>query len=525
MGKKKKKNLQLNNGIVESKPPAYIDADSFSLPETLGNPNKLAREANDRAFNVIRPQIESFVNDGNTTHTLKTMGILSYTDATFLGYGALANLSQNGLIRAGIEMRGDEMTRKWGELKRKGEDVKEDDKLNKLTEAMEKLKIREMFRSASCMCGYFGGCLIFIDTGEKPEALVNPLTLHKATFAQGKLKTFRLIEPYLVTPSNYNSVNPMADDYFKPTVWFIQGIPVHASRLIYFAENKLSTLLLPAYNFFGMPLAQKVLDAVGHYTQNREAAGRLLQKYALTILKTNMQDVLTGGFDQELKKRISYFVQNRSNDGCATIDKELEDLVVQTTSLAGVTDMVRQSMEYVAAMFCEPVTKMWGLSPAGFSSGDVELRNHYDNIKAQQEKMFGDAIQKVINVLQISMFQEVDESIFFSFAPLAEDDEHRIAETNKLQSDTDNVLIGAGIITPEEARKRLIDDPDSGYNSLSEEKEDIPEEVTPFEEENEDNIRKDNPKRGVRAKVQTGNEPNDKRNAQRRIKGSPRVAK
>lgn len=505
MGKKKKK-LQINNSVVSPAPSVAIDVDRYSLPQTLGNPSKQARIANDKAFEIIRPQLEGFLNDAPISHTLKTMGILAYTDASFLGYGALANLSQNGLIRAGVEMRADEMTRKWGELKRKGEEEDDDDKINKLTEAMEKMKIREKFRSASCMCGYFGGCLLFIDTGEKKENLVNPLTLHKATFGQGKLKSFRLIEPYLVTPSNYNSVNPMSDDYFKPNIWFIQGIPVHSSRVIYFAENKLSTLLMPAYNFFGMPLAQKVLDAVGHYTQNREAAQRLLQKYALTILKTNMEQVLQNGFDSELKKRIQYFVQNRSNDGCATIDKEMEDLVVQTTSLAGVTDLVRQSMEYVAAMFNEPVVKMWGLSPNGFSSGEAELQNHYDNIKSQQEKMFGDALQRVLRVTQMSLFGEVDESIIFSFTPLAEDDEHRIAETNKLQVDTDSALISAGVITPEEARKRLIDDANSGYNSLEEELKPIPSEVKPFQEKEENAngkniVRENDSQRRLRSEV------------------------
>jgi phage-related protein (TIGR01555 family) len=257
--------------------------------------------------------------------------------------------------------------------------------------------------------------------------------------------------------------------------------------LIYFAENKLTSLLKPAYNFFGLPLAQKVIDAVAHYTENREAAGRLLQKYAVTILKTNMEEVLSGGFDQSLKNRIQYFVQNRSNDGCAAIDKDMEDLVIQTTSLAGVTDIVRQSMEYVAAMFNEPVTKMWGLSPNGFSSGDVELQNHYDNIKAQQEKMFGEPIRRVIRVLQQNLYGEIDDSIIFNFLPLSEDDERKIAETNKIQADTDAVLITNGVISEEEARERLIADENSGYNTLTEREDDFPSfempEETPTEKE------------------------------------------
>jgi phage-related protein (TIGR01555 family) len=419
---------------------------------------------------------------------MKAMGILHCADSSFMGYGALANLSQNGLIRAGVEMRGDEMTRKWGELSRKGNDDTDEEqleKLDKLTQEMEKWKVRELFRSASCLCGYMGGCLLFVDTGE--DNLANPLILDSMTFAPDTFKGFRLIEPYLVTPGGYNSTNPMREDYFKPSLWYVQGIPVHSSRLIYFAENKLASLLKPAYNFFGLPLAQKVIDAVAHYTENREAAGRLLQKYAVTVLKTNMEEVLSGGFDQALKNRIQYFVQNRSNDGCAAIDKDMEDLVIQTTSLAGVTDIVRQSMEYVAAMFCEPVTKMWGLSPNGFSSGDVELRNHYDNIKAQQEKMFGEPIRRVLRVLQQNLYGEIDDSIIFNFLPLSEDDERKIAETNKIQADTDAVLITNGVISEEEARERLIADANSGYNTLTEREDDFPSfempEETPTEKE------------------------------------------
>ncbi|MBR5809335.1 MAG: DUF1073 domain-containing protein [Clostridia bacterium] len=478
---KKKKTLKLNNNVITDG-AIFVDVNRFNLPKTLANVPDSVRKQNDIAFDSIKPQLESFLSD-SWQHTMKAMGILHCADASFMGYGALANLSQNGLIRAGVEMRADEMTRKWGELSRKGnnEDDSEEQqkKLDDISAEMDKWKVRELFRSASCLCGYMGGCLLFIDTGE--DVLANPLILSEVTFAKGTFKGFRLIEPYLVTPGGYNSVNPMADDYFKPSLWYIQGIPVHASRLIYFAENKLTSLLKPAYNFFGLPLAQKVIDAVAHYTENREAAGRLLNKYALTVLKTNMEEVLQGGFDTALKERIQYFVQSRSNDGCAAIDKEMEDLVIQTTSLSGVTDIVRQSMEYVAAMFNEPVVKMWGLSPNGFSSGEMELQNHYDNIKAQQEKMFGEPMQRVLKVIQHNLFGEADNSIIFNFLPLSEADERKIAETNKIQADTDAVLIANGVIDENEARERLIADANSGYNTLKEREDDLPP-LEPFNE-------------------------------------------
>lgn len=477
---KKKKQLKINNGIVFDdgvKKKERPKPEDYNLPETMAMlPKEVQAKVMDGCFAPVRTMLS------HALENLSAEGI-----PVFPGYGALSGLSQNGLIRSGVEMRADEMTRKWGEFVRSGVGEGQDDKLQKLEELAKKFKIQDKFNDASKMCGYFGGCFLFVDTGEDEKELVNPLLLDNTTFKKGSLKAFRMIEPYLVSPGFYNSYKPFEADYFKPSVWYVQGTPVHISRLLYFAENELSTLIRPAYNFFGLPLAQKVLDAVSHYTSCRESAARLLEKYSLTIFKTNMADVLSGEADQELRRRVQYFVQERSNDGCATIDKETEDLVVMTTSLAGVTDLVRQAMEYVAAMFNEPVTKMWGLSPAGFNTGDSDLRNHYDNIASLQQSMFAEPMERVCKILQMNEYGEIDNTISFRFNPLSEDDEAAQAANNKVKAETDAILLETGAIAPEDVRQRLIDDENSGYNNLepytSPEME-IP--IEPYKEEQEE---------------------------------------
>lgn len=452
-------NASIVNDTATHKPPRT--ADDYKLPETLGNPDKKTKEALDRCFSPVRNLL---------THSLEELGDEGLP--VFVGYGVLSGLVQNGLIRAGVEMRSNEMTRKWGKLVSIGEDDNEidndeqNDKIKALEKAMKRFKVKDMLNKAASFCGYFGGCLGFIDTGEKQENLANPLILSPITFKQGSFKGIQLIEPYNISPGFYNSTNPLFRDYYKPNVWYIQGVPVHESRLLYFAENELPVMLKPAYNFFGLSLAQKVLDAVSHYTANRESASRLLNKYSLMVVKTNMQEVLSGGFDTQLRQRMTYFNQNRDNDGCAVIDKDSEDIVVMTTSLSGVTDLVRQSMEYVAAMFNEPVTKMWGISPAGFNTGDADLQNHYDNIESLQEKIFREPLNRLIKVLQLNEFGSIDKSINFKFAPLSEADKAQQIANNKTEAETANMYAELGVVSPEEIRQKLIDDPDSGYNNL-----------------------------------------------------------
>mgnify|MGYP002521385245 FL=1 len=480
--------MKIHESIIREKNKRVYTADDYRLPtDTLGNPPKRVKKALDNSFDAVRSVL---------SHSLENLADEGMP--AFIGYGALAGLAQNGLIRAGVSMRADEMTRKWGEFVTSGNDGNDDtdensDVLKRLKHDSVSFKIKTLFNKAANYCGYFGGCLGFIDTGEDVKNLADPLRLTPQTFRQGSFRGVKIIEPYLVTPGIYNSYNPLANDYYKPSVWYIQGVPVHESRLLYFTENELPSLLKPAYNFFGLSLSQKVLDAVAHYTSSRESAARLLKKYSITVLKTDMSAALSGDFDTNLMRRVDYFTQMRDNDGTAIIDKEMEDLVVMTTSLAGVVDIVRQAMEYVAAMFNEPVTKMWGLSPNGFNTGDADLKNHYDNIASLQEKIFQPQIDKLVRVLQMNAFGEINNNIEFKFNPLNEEDTALKIANNKVKAETDALLLANNVISPEEVRQKLIDDDESGYNRLT--PNDIPDidpnelgGLEPFKEEPEEGL-------------------------------------
>ena len=106
------------------------------------------------------------------------------------------------------------------------------------------------------------------------------------------------------------------------------------------------------------------------------------------------------------------------------LDKETEDLVKLETPLGGVTDIVRQSLEFVAAVFRLPVTKFLGISPAGFNpTGEAERRNLYDYLASRQEKILRRPLARVLTLLQLHAFGAIDPDLTFEFAPLNPDDE------------------------------------------------------------------------------------------------------
>lgn len=394
----------------------------------------------------------------------------------FLGYSYLSALQQNGFIKAGVEGLADDMTESWVEVIRKGSAGGEADadKVQNLNATLDKFNIKDVFHRAATLCGYFGGCLVFIDDGTDGKDLASAMDNKSLS---GGVKNFTVIEPINVYPGIYNSSNPLMGDYFKPQTWFVLGREVHHTRLLYFSSDEVGVLLKPAYNFFGISPAQIAVDSVSHFIKDREAAGRLLHKFSLMLFKTDMGSALYDGNPEELYKRVKLLADFRDNDSIEVIDKEEEDVVQLTTSLTGVSELVRLSLELMPIMFRQPLTKFLGISPGGMNAtGESDENNWNQYVLSQCGKVFGAPLQRVFEILQYHLFGASDEGISFVFKKRSSRDEAAKANTNKVKAETDVMYVSSGVLSPDEIRKRVADDPESGYNSID--ADDVPEPST-----------------------------------------------
>lgn len=447
---------------------------AYGPPATLGAPNEDAVIAMDHAM------------EDRGVYTLLQHGFelgMYGACSNFLGYGALQNIAQNGLIRACIDTVADDMTRNWIELQQEGEDDSEDgeaqERLERLEKAVKRLDLQKVMHRAAAMTGYYGGCLLYLDTGASGPQLKLPLSLEPWSMEAkpGFLRAVRVVDPVNCFPGLYNSTDPLKEDYYIPQTWWVLGQEVHASRLIRVYANEPPLLFRPSYNFLGIPKAQILWDYVLHFQANRDSVNRLMSKFSQLVFKTSMTDILTGGANDlsGLMARLQIMSQNRSNDGVIAVDKDAEDIVKVETPMSGVTDVVRQSLEIVAALNRTPAVKLLGISPSGFNAtGESDIRNYYDHILSQQEAVLRPALQRILDVLQVSLFGEVDRKLGFSFCSLSEDDENAKAMTQQTRINNLMALLDRDVISPEEARQVLISDPDSGLDGLDPE---LPEEA------------------------------------------------
>lgn len=436
-------------------------ATSYKLPFTLGKPqNNPTVMAMDACINHI---IDMCAPEWQALAVPR-----------FLGYPMLSNIAQDPLIRSGIEVIVDDMTRKFIDLTSKGENDLSTS-IAELESDLQSFRIKSIFNRALATTGYQGGCLVYVDVGElDDEEKKTPLYLDAATFKKGSFRGLRIIEPINLYPGRYDTLDPTSEDYFNPETWFVLGKEYHRSRFLYFAQNEVPLILKPLYNFFGISLAQQVLEYVQNFTENRRSAQRLLNKFSLTIWRTDMSQFLSGGDCNSLTQRVKYFNAQRSNDGTVLLDKETEEMEQINTPLSGVTDIVSMSLDLAPVILGISKDKYFGDLPKGLNaSSEGTNRIYYDKIQSLNEKICYDNVEKVLKILQLNRYGEIDDNISFQFAPLWEMDERERAEINKVKADTVAVYLDRGALSAEEVRGALADNPDSGFSNID--VDDVPE--------------------------------------------------
>jgi hypothetical protein len=442
----------------------------------------------------------------------------------FLGYPYLSELLQRAEFRLFGEITSEEMTRKWIDFrgtddestkekdkpkdrnnddreaddrrKQNGEKPRSDDwnkeiesKIIELREYCESINLRSWFKSISAQNEYFGIAHLYLDLkGANIQDLRDPENrmsigngrdeTSKAKLGRNCLLGVRTIEPVWCYPTAYNSMNPLAPDWYDPIVWYVMGAEVHKTRLIPFISRPVPDILKPAYAFGGLSMTQMAQPYVDSWLRTRESVSELIHAFSVMVLMTDLGTTTmpggAGGGGGDVIARILLANQLRDNQGMMVLNKATEEFKNISAPISGLDHLQAQAQEHMFACGRIPAVKWTGIQPTGLNAtSEGEMRAFNDTIHGKQENDFRPGLTTVLDIAQISLWGARDPDITFDFNPLHELTEKEKAEARKMDAETAQIRIDSGIISQEEERSRLVADVDSGYHGLD--PEDVPD--------------------------------------------------
>lgn len=393
----------------------------------------------------------------------------------FIGYPALANMSQSTDYRCVYETTAQEMTRTWGEVKVANggnEDYK--DKIKAIEGRLKELNIRELMRKHIENEMIFGRSQIFIDIRQHKHLDI-PLLINDKSLGKGCLKGFTLIEPIWTTPSFYNANDATSPDFFKPLRWFVLGKEIHDDRLLTLIMRPVPDMLKPVYNFGGISMLQLMQPYVERWQRTVDSVSDLIHSFSITGIKTDMQNVISDGGEgtAQLLLRSKLFSLLRSNQNLMMLDKDGEEFFQFNTPLSTLDNLLQKSQEQMAAPSRTPLVKLLGVTPSGLNaSSDGEIQVYHEYIASMQEAHLRPQIEVILNLIQLDLFGKIDDQIIFEFNPLEQMNGEQLATIEKSKAERDVSLISAGVLAQEEVRTRLAKDESGDYSGID--IEDVP---------------------------------------------------
>ena len=275
-----------------------------------------------------------FAMDATPYDMLNTMSIGDEYSG-FRGYPQLAAMSQQVEYSNMHSVFADEMTRNWIEVKSRKEG---DPDIELMENALVKYDVKRLIHDAVKQDSQYGVAHVYIDAGAKTDdELEKPLFLDPRKIPKGSLKGLRVVDPTWIYPAMYNTQWPLADDFYKPSAWFVMGKTVHESRFMDIVSRPVPDILKPSYNFGGLSLTQLMEDYVVDWRDAKKNVIKILRTLRMRALKTDMDARLQmpGEFD----KRIKMFTQYQDNFGVWVIDTG-EDLIHMQTSLSELSNLL-----------------------------------------------------------------------------------------------------------------------------------------------------------------------------------------
>lgn len=339
----------------------------------------------------------------------------------------------------------------------------EDKSTADITNLMDDLHVDSTANEAIKLSRLYGGAVIFIGVSDGQD-LDKPLNPSRIRAWNG----LRVIDRTQIEYYNIKfQSNPALPDYGKPEFYPIefglngvtQTIPVHKSRIIelhgrmlpYTYKNRNYTYEM---KYWGISELEMCKDQLSYIAESMGGVSTLLHEISVGKYKfKDLADILASTDGSELlATRVEQMDLFKSVFHSVYMDAE-EDYTRENVTLAGVSDVLYQYFMQLSAVTGYPMTRLFGVSPAGLNStGEGDMLNYYDMVRNRQVTVLKPVVQRLLDIVCEWKGFEVPQIEFKPLKQMTEKEEAELELSKNQALDTKvnayQKLIDMGIMAP-----------------------------------------------------------------------------
>ena len=322
------------------------------------------------------------------------------------------------------------------------------DDIKELNAEIERIGAIQTYSQALKWMRLFGGAGVLINVGQD---LSKPFEI-KRVKAATPLKFYAADRWELsYAPAGMGAIDQFSEQTIdQPFNYY--GHVLEKSNVIKLSGKEAPSLLRGQFGGWGMSELEKIVRSFNQYLKHQSVSFELLDEAKLDVFHIQgfNSSIATKNGAALTAQRVGLAAQIKNYQNALVLDKE-DDYDQKTIQFTGLAEMLNQIRLGLACDLRMPVTKLFGVSPQGFSTGDSDIENYNSMVDTEIRSKVKPGIIKMLQIICQKKFDLVPETLDFTWKPLREQSHQ---EQSIIKTDTLARIVSAfgnGLMTSEMA--------------------------------------------------------------------------
>lgn len=335
------------------------------------------------------------------------------------------------------------------------------DSIEKMQASLTRLGVWQSLADTIKWARLYGGAIAVILTDGADYS--KPLR-----YTQVGRNTFRgllVLDRWMIEPSVGELITEISKDMGMPKFYHVipgisslPDVKIHYTRVLRFDGIKLPYYQRLFENLWGLSVVERMLDRLLAFDSATQGAAQLLYKTHLRVVKIKgfREALALGGKTEDaVVKQFEYIRRLQANEGLTVLDAD-DEFDYKQNSFSGIAELIDQFATQISGATNIPIVRLFGQSPSGFSTGETDLRNYYDDINKNQESTMRAPLTRLFEVIcKSETGEELPEDFNFDFNPLWTLSDSEKATISATDVNSVSSVFSQGILKKSTALKEL----------------------------------------------------------------------
>lgn len=264
----------------------------------------------------------------------------------------------------------------------------------------------------------FGGGGVVIITDQDPSTPLDLSLINENTPLE-----FRAVDMWELFWSKQNTSDYSAaidgPDLLNVEMYDYYGVQLHKSRVMIMVGQTAPSFIRPRLRGWGCSVVETLVRSINQYLKATDLTFEVLDEFKLDIyrIKNLTSTLMSPRGESQVQRRIQFANLQKNFQNALIMDSE-DEHSSKELSFAGIAETMAGIRMQVASDMRMPLTKLFGISAAGFSSGEDDIENYNSMIESQVRQKCKFEILKVIEIRCQKMFGFVPDDLSIDFKPL-----------------------------------------------------------------------------------------------------------